>query len=126
MSVGTPTSSTRLGVFEGTSVQNAFEPNYEKYDLLHIVNKSGHKVLVSVSYNGTVTLNPVSPTTSFILGRHGCSATAASIGSLASIFASAFPEASSGKTDYFDIFQVIEPNGGKCIYRLDYQGQAHQ
>lgn len=120
------TQGTQLGRFHGVSLVAAFE-NLTKHDILQIVGNNGRTCFCSVSFDGTVNLNPATS----VLGQGGAGkftgansilghfATPPNFtgGTLAQIFAAAFPQHVQK-----DLFQVFNEQGGALIGRLSYLG----
>jgi hypothetical protein len=81
--------------------------NVSGLDLYQVINQSG-KVVWSLSSSGVVTLNPVNPSATALMGRHEGTS-----------FATAFPDPTGQK---LDIYQIHD--GSKVVYHVDYQGNA--
>lgn len=101
-----PSPGTVLGVFEGTSVSNAFT-NPSNQDLVQVVNEGG-QVVWNLSSSGVAIGNPTNPTPNAVLGKFE-----------GQFFNTAFPTS----TLQLDILQVRNQGGG-LVFRVDFLGNV--
>lgn len=102
-STAATTGAVFPGPYSGATLAAAFD-NPTNLDLIQVVNHSG-KVIWSASFNGTVTENPVNPTSKALLARLE-----------GETFAAAF-----NNPDNLDILQIIGA-GGSVVYHINYLG----
>lgn len=95
------------GTHTAASAISAAHTNSSSQDLYQVVNVGG-KIIWSLSSNGVVTLNPVNPSATALLGRHQGTS-----------FANAFPDPTGQKQDIYQIH-----DGSKVVYHVDYLGNA--
>lgn len=94
------------GEYGGRNLAEAFY-NPGHLDIVQVVNQSG-KVVWSLNYQGTVSINPAHPSGQAILGKFE-----------GATFALAFPNPYAK-----DVLQIIGP-GDKVYFWVDYLGVAH-
>lgn len=103
------TNGTEIGVFQGASLAAAFT-NPNGLDILQVINFGG-TVVYNLTSAGVANTNPASPTATALFQRNG-----------ANSLALAFP---GNSVQQLDLLQVIKPNGGAIVFRVDYLGATH-